>query len=196
MNRDKITFFITILFCLFLGQCNTSTGDNGSGLQPPDWLDVHLSFERLPGVNNPSQLIYDIYVTGEDGELYVTNSGDTLNLLYVMFASNDWVVGLNADADTLWRGKVDIGTRITLKPVFQIDSTLIPVDTLIKYVVPLYPVSGDAVRHLWSYIDLRAIFLMNENELVTDKDSLFERYGYLGYRLFFDYRTGDYTFDN
>ncbi|HPC36990.1 MAG TPA: hypothetical protein PLW05_10165 [Candidatus Marinimicrobia bacterium] len=195
MKRNKITFFITILFCLFVGQCNTPTSDDGSAPQQPDWLDVHLSLEQLPGVNSPSQLIFDINVIGKDGDLYVTNSGDTLNFLYVMFASNDWVVGLNADADTLWRGKVDIGTRITLKPVFQIDSALIPVDTLMN-VVPLYPGNGDAIDHFWSHIDLRAMFLISENELVTDKDSLFERYGYLGYRLFFDYRTGDYTFDN
>lgn len=194
MVRYKLTFIVVLLLCLFLVQCNTPTGGGGAVPQPPDWLDVKLSFDKLPSENEPAKLTFDIIVTGEDSVLYVVHTGDTLDFLYMKFSTSDWIVGLNADADTLWDGKVNIGQRIILEPVFQIDSALIPIDTM--DITPVYSPYGDNHRHFWNYIDLQAVFLTSKNDLITDKDSLFESYGCLGYRLYFDYRTGDYHFGN
>ncbi|MFH2048918.1 MAG: hypothetical protein ABIJ12_05695 [bacterium] len=196
MLRYKLTFIVVLLLCLFLGQCNTPTTNShlGGDPKPPDWLDVQLSFEKLPNENEPVKLTFDITVTGEDFVLYVTHTGDTLDLLYMKFATSDWVVGLNADADTLWQGKVNVGTRIVLESIFQIDSALIPVDTM--DITPVYSPDGDNTRHFWSHIDFLGMFYSSTFPHIA-ADSVWNSYGFgISYTLFFDYRTGDYHFGN
>ncbi len=188
MRAKVYCIFITGL--LFIG-CKAPTGGKEGELIQPPWLDVKITFDQLPGVKNPSEVVFDVTVTGTDSGLYVGPQGDTLNLLYMRFKASDWVKGLNADADTLWQGKVEVGDRIVLKPVFQIDSTLIPVDTM--DFTPVYSANGDTTRHFWSWLALSATFHSYATLPKISADSLFS-WG-LGYTLFYDYRTGEYSIE-
>lgn len=175
---------------LFLMGCKAPTGGKQGELIQPPWLDVKISFEHLPGTKSPAEVVFDVTVTGTDSGLYVSHQGDTLNLLYMKFASSNWVKGLNTDADTLWQGKVEVGDRIVLKPVFWIDSSLIPVDTFSGDIA--IPVYGDTTTHFWSWLGLSATF-HSATLPEINANSLFP-WG-LGYTLHFDYRTGDYSID-
>lgn len=78
MNKSLLSF-MSVVCSLFLIACDAPTQGNLSGFpEPPNWLDVQLSFDNLPGPDNSSFLVYDITVTDEDSVMTVTNTGDTL----------------------------------------------------------------------------------------------------------------------
>ncbi len=187
--RAKV-YLICIAGLLFIG-CKAPTGGKEGELIQPPWLDVKISFEQLPGTKSPSEVVFDVTVTGTDSGLYVGPQGDTLNLLYMRFVTSDWVKGLNADADTLWQGKVEVGDRIVLKAVFQIDSSLIPVDTFSGDIA--IPANGDTTTHIWSWIDLWATFHSSSSPVIS-ANSLLSLW-HNAYRLFYDYRTGEYSIE-
>lgn len=190
IHTERFNFIWAFATILFVG-CEEPT-KGGADPPPPDWLDVQLNFEKLPSENEPAKLSFDITVTGEDSLLYVAHTGDTLDLLYMKFARSDWVVGLNADADTLWQGKVEVGQKIVLEPVFQIDSTLVPAQADTMNIA--YPANGDTTRHFWSSIDLLAMFYSSTFPDIA-ADSVWNSHGFgISYTLFFDYRTDDYNF--
>lgn len=204
MKKDSIGH-IVIAFCLSFLACELPTNSDPAEFpKQPDWLDIKLEFEKLPSFKEPAELIYNITVIGEDSTLPLTYKGDTLNHLLLKFSSSDWVVGLNDDADTVWQNKIEFGQSITLSPVFQMDTTLIPPRMLWindSTSIPIdpdtmhnaYSPDGDNTRHFWSQINLGAAFSIKEIPK-AQADSMFSYQIVLAYELFFDYRTGDYNF--
>jgi len=188
-----IPLFAFIVFCGLFD--NRKTG----GTHLPRWLDVKLNFDRLPNPQNTTQIIFDIKVIGDDYQFTVNKkTGDTLNYLCMKFKPDNWVVPVNEDAKIRWQGKVNIGQKIKLKPEFTIDLTKrrgIP-DSL-NVIYNAYPQSfsyyelNNSIRLEWRFIE-------NEKNEQVNVDTLIEYGPGTGsvYTLYFDYRTGLYSWED
>ena len=112
---------VSLIFVL-LG-CNqpADTEDVNIGSVPlPPYLDVTLTADKMPGFQTPpATLIYDVTFVGFQSQPLISLEGDTAHYLWLYFVTTDDVELLNANADSVWHGYVNLGQTIHLEYEFQ-----------------------------------------------------------------------------
>lgn len=120
----KTIAYVYIIFLLFLSACGEPTEKTKSELDEgvflPPWLSVKLSFEKLPDVQKPALLIFDVTYVGEEGQPLTTLEGDTMDYLWLGFATDRKTELLDADADSVWHGRVEVEQTIHLEYEFHL----------------------------------------------------------------------------
>lgn len=166
MNK-KISIFLILIIVSYYN-CKNST--NSIPPTSPNWIDISVDFDSLPGYLVPSELTYTVNITGIDASYVISNRGDTLDNLWLKFNTSDWCEGLNSDADSIWCNKIKIGDEIILKPTFQIlrDET-----------------------QLWSHISL--YWRYYDDNIENPKDSIEFPMGV--FSLSFNHHTGEYDIE-
>ncbi len=139
-----------------------------------------MAYINPPDKILPFQFKYKITVN-ELFEQYFT--GDTLDYLCMRFDKVvDWINPMNNDADSAWSGKVSVGDKIILNPVFEIDMDVFNEQHIqnpndIKYF---------SIYFIWRMIPTPKSVYFNADSVLDNR--------YRGkYSLLYDFDTGEYS---
>lgn len=130
MARTKIPGpLLGVLILLPLLGCQQPS-DTDSRIPPsqPPYLDVAVTFDRLQGDQGSERLNFDIKFVGDprggnDSMPLITFDGDTTSYLWLYFVTGWRTELLEANPDSVWHGKVEVGQRIRIGYDFQITDT-------------------------------------------------------------------------
>ena len=116
-NSIGVSLILVLLGC---NQPADTEDVNIGSVPPPPYLDVTLTADKMPGLQTPATLTYDITFVGRDGQPLISLEGDTAHYLWLYFGTTDNVELLNANADSVWHGYVNLGQTIHLEYEFQV----------------------------------------------------------------------------
>lgn len=182
---SRIIMSMSIILALFSCKQPTDTkGIKGGEPLPPPYLDMNLAFERLPDVQQLAKLVYDITFVGKDGLPLTTLEGDTVDYLWLYFEMDQKTELLNANADSVWHGRVGISQSIHLEFEFQIIDAIgdncCNTDIVACHKIMLVG-AFFTIKHTLATLDVQKIM---GSSVFTVAD------------LYFNHRTGGYIFSN
>ncbi len=79
-----------------------------------------MDFEKLPDVQKPASIIFNVTYVGDKGDPLKSREGDTLKYMWLSFITDQKVELLNASEDSVWHGLIEIGESVNIEHLFQI----------------------------------------------------------------------------
>ena len=150
----------------------------------PPYLDVTLTADKMPGFQTPpATLIYDVKFVGFQSQPLISLEGDTIQYMWLYFGTTDDVELLNANADSVWHGYVNLGQTIHLEYEFQYTGEKDDACC-----------NSDPSFTACHYVGLLARFFKTQRTLV-EIDTM-RSYAATNAELFFNHLSGAYTFRN
>lgn len=124
IKKCRALMVIAILFTFFLAMCEFPFGsDTGGKPTPSQYIRPSVTYNSLPGYNEPATLTFTIEFVGEENAMPVRDAtGDTLRWLLLFFRADEWLEGMNevTNSSWYWYDSVYVGKEMSFAPRYQV----------------------------------------------------------------------------